>query len=195
MNLDPLWSPFLFTFWLMFASAILFGWISKSRLRKRPEHERNTLRHPASTLVIGVVAVTFPLGVAILANTVGKTESMPIGVTLFLVAFGLAFVPLIMNYIFAKHRVSERGMDYGRMFGQRGRLRWSDLRRVWYSASMKWFVLEATSGEKVRVSALHLGLPDFARLILLHVPRKAIDPRTVAILEETERGNPPSLLT
>jgi hypothetical protein len=185
----------LVTLLMSLAASILMIWIDKSRTRNRPGHERNKLRHPSSTLIIGIVMVTFSFGVAILANTEDKTGSMPIGVTLFLVAFGLAFVPLIMSYFFATHQVSERGMDYGRMFGQRGKFKWSELRKVSYNSSTKWFVLEATSGEKVRVSAMHLGLPDFARLILLHVPRKAIDPRTLALLMETEQGNPPSLWT
>ena len=58
---------------------------------------------------------------------------------------------------------------------------------------MKWFLLETASGSKVRVSAMLTGLPEFARLVLRHVPKEAIEPGTRAILAETEQGRPPSV--
>lgn len=172
---------------------VVMGWLAKSRLRQRPESERNTLRHPRSTLIIAIVVAVFFFGIAIIANTIGKNPTSTVWTTLLFIAFGFTSVPIIADYFFARHRVSESGIEYGRMLGQRGKLRWSDVQRVHFAPSMKWFVLEGSSGVKIRISAMLLGLPEFARFVLLHVPIEAIEPDTLAILRATEQGQPPNI--
>ncbi len=187
------WVPIVqWTLWGI-AMAAVMGWVARSRLRDRPASERCTLRHPLSTLVIGVVGAAFFFGIAVISNTVGKNPTATVWTTLLFAAFGLASLPIIADYFFARHRVSEQGMEYGRMFGQRGSLRWSDVRSVRFAPAMKWFVLETASGAKVRVSAMLLGLPEFAHFVLRHAPKEAIEPDTRAVLVETERGKPPSV--
>ncbi|WP_161630603.1 PH domain-containing protein [Pseudoduganella violaceinigra] len=173
--------------------AVMIGWVAKSRLRKRPESERNLLRHPVSTLVIGIVGVAFFFGIVIGSNTVWKNQTSTIWTTVMFIAFGLLPAPLIADYLFARHRVSDTGIEYGRMLGQRGSLNWLDVRKLRYAPVLKWFELDGPSGEKVRVSAMLLGLPEFAHFVLLHVPGQAIDEKTLAILRETEQGRPPSV--
>ncbi|MCA3040833.1 MAG: PH domain-containing protein, partial [Rhodocyclaceae bacterium] len=169
MNRDW-WMPLVqWTVWGI-AMAVVMGWVAKSRLRQRPDSERRTLRHPISTLVIGVVGAAFFFGIAIASNTIGKNPTATVWTTALFIAFGLASVPMIADYFFARHRVSDAGIEYGRMMGQRGNLQWSEVKSVRFAPVAKWFVLEGSSGVKVRVSALLLGLPDFAHLVLLHVP-------------------------
>lgn len=72
-------------------SAVM-GWVAKSRLRERPESERLTLRHPISTLVIGVVGAAFFFGIAIISNTIGKNATTTIWTTILFLAFGFASV-------------------------------------------------------------------------------------------------------
>ncbi len=175
------------------AMAVVMGWVAKLRLRKRPDSERYTLAHPVSTLVIGVVGAVFFFGIAIISNTVGKNPTATVWTTSAFVAIGLVSVSIISDYFFARHRVSEKGIEYGRMFGQRGSLRWSEVQRVRFAPVAKWFVLEAASGTKVRVSAMLFGLPEFARLVLLHVPKEAIESDTRVVLQETEQGRPPNV--
>ena len=169
------------------------GWVARSRLRQRSDAERHLLVHPLSTLIVGAVGAVFFFGVAIVSNTIGKNATTTVWTTLGFMAFGFACVPMIADYFFARHRLSADGIEYGRMFGQRGSLRWSDIRRVWFAPAAKWFVLESTSGAKVRVSAMLIGLPEFARLVLLHVPKAAIESHTLAVLQATEEGNPPRI--
>jgi hypothetical protein len=135
----------------------------------------------------------FFFGIAIVANTIGKNSSSTIWTTLIFVTFGLMSVPMIADYFFARHRVSELGIEYGRMFGKRGTLAWSDVRRVRFAATMKWFVLEQQAGSPVRVSAMLMGLPEFAQLLLRHVPTERIDAETHALLKATSDGNPPDV--
>jgi uncharacterized membrane protein YuzA (DUF378 family) len=172
---------------------VVMGWVAKSRLRERPDSERYMLRHPISTLVIGIVGTVFFFGIAIISNTIGKNPTSTVWTTLIFIAFGLASVPMIADYFFARHSVSDSGIEYGRLMGQRGSLRWSDVQRVRFAPVMKWFVLEGSSGSKARISAMLIGLPEFARFVLLHVPIEAIEPDTLAVLRATEKGQPPNV--
>jgi hypothetical protein len=58
---------------------------------------------------------------------------------------------------------------------------------------MKWFRLETQSGDVARISAMLIGLPEFARLLLSHAQPHAIDAETLLILQATADGNPPSV--
>jgi hypothetical protein len=151
------------------------------------------LRHPASTLAIGTVGAVFFFGIAIVSNTVGKNSTSTIWTTLAFVFFGAMSLPMIADYLFARHRVSEIGINYGRMLGQRGVLDWSAVRSVRFAPIMKWFVLTPTSGQPVRVSAMLMGLPEFATQLLAHVPEDRIELHTREVLRQTRAGNPPSV--
>ena len=187
------WVPMVqWTLWGL-VMAVVMGWVAKSRLRKRVGSERFVLKHPISTLVIGVVGAVLFFGVAVISNTIGKNRTATVWTTAGFIAFALAFLPMIADYFFGRHRVSQHGIEYGRMFGQRGSLRWLDVHRISFAPVMKWFVLESSSGEKVRVSAMLLGLPEFARLALLHVSKEAISPDIEALLRETAQGRLPSV--
>lgn len=187
------WIPIVqWTVWGLVMAAVM-GWVAKGRLRKRAESDARTLCHPISTLVIGIAGGVFFFGIAMVSNTIGKNNTTTIWITLSFIAFGLASLPMIADYFFARHRVSEDGLEYGRMFGQRGILRWSEVRKVRFASVMKWFVLELHSGTTVRVSAMLIGLPELARLLLRYVPKEAIDPEAHALLLETAQGRPPNV--
>jgi hypothetical protein len=100
---------------------------------------------------------------------------------------------MVADYFLGHHHLSEEGLSYGRLTGRRGYLRWADLRRVKYAPAMKWFRLETQSGDVARISAMLIGLPEFARLLLSHAPPHAIDGETLVILQATADGNPPSV--
>src|SRR6185436_13978037 len=42
------------------------------------------------------------------------------------------------------------------------------------------------------LSAMLMGLPEFARLLLAHAPREALEPETLRVLQETAEGRLPS---
>jgi hypothetical protein len=187
------WIPIVqWTLWGLVMTLVM-GWVARSRFRKRPESDARTLAHPTSTLLIGIVGLAFFGGIAVISNTIGKNKTTTIWTTLGFLAFALASVAVIADYCFARHRVSARGMDYGRMFGRRGTFNWSDTKRVRYASVMKWFAIDLRDGSTVRVSVMLMGLPEFARLLLVHVPRSAIDDEAYVLLRETEQGSPPSV--
>jgi hypothetical protein len=77
------------------------------------------------------------------------------------------------------------------MTGTRGTLKWNQVRRVHYSSFAKWFRIETEDGQVARISALLVGLPDFARAVLSGVRQEALDPDTAAILHATAHGELP----
>jgi hypothetical protein len=74
-----------------------------------------------------------------------------------------------------------------------GTLRWGEVTSVRYSQAAKWFRLDGANGEVVRVSAMLMGLPEFARILLQEVAAASIDPAARPILEQTAAGSPPSI--
>ncbi len=170
--------------------AVVMGWVARSRLKTRPRSDARRLAHPPSTLVIGLVTFVFFAGIAIISN-VYANRTTTWWTTAIFVGFALLAVPMILDYFLARHEVSEDGLSYGRLSGPRGYLGWSELRRVRYAPVMKWFRLETRSGHVARISAMLIGLPEFARLVLAHAPPDAVDPETFEILEATASGNPP----
>ena len=84
-------------------------------------------------------------------------------------------------------------MRYGRLFGSRGYMRWTELKNVRFSEAMKWFRLESQSGKVVRLSVMLMGLPRFAQLLLAHAPPQSFEKNTLPVLQTTAEGNPPSV--
>jgi hypothetical protein len=113
--------------------------------------------------------------------------------TAIFVGFALLSSCIIVDYFRARHEVQEEGLAYRKFFGARKYLRWSDLRAVRYDPGMKWFRLETQSSEVARLSVMLMGLPEFARVLLLHAPRSAIESDTRQVLKATAEGNPPSV--
>lgn len=172
--------------------SLVLGWLARSRLKALRNSDTRRLAHPLSTLIIGMAGFVFFAGLAIVSNIFANRTTTWLTTAIF-VGFALLSVPVLADYFRARHEVSEEGLSYGRMFGRRGYLKWSDLRRVYYASSMKWFRLETGSGDVARISAMLTGLPQFARFLLEYAPTEAIEIRTIPILEATATGNPPPL--
>jgi hypothetical protein len=107
--------------------------------------------------------------------------------------FAAMSAPMILDYFMAIHRVSDEGLAYRKLLGSTGFLRWSELRRVRYGSTMKWFRLEANDGRVVRISAMLIGLPEFAQALLKSAPPRAMDALALQLLQATAEGHPPSL--
>jgi len=184
------WAPIVqWTLWGI-ATALVMGWVAKGRNKARPASEVRRLVHPASTLIIGVIAFTFFAGIAVVSNVFANSTTTWWTTATF-TGFALFSLVLIADYFFARHVVSEAGLSYGRFLGSRGYLRWTEVSQVKYAQGMKWFRLQTHSGSVVRVSAMLVGLPEFAKVLLAHTSPGAIDRETLAILEATASGNPP----
>jgi Bacterial PH domain len=180
-------------FWGL-AMTLIMAWFARSRNRPRPATDTRRLAHPPSTLVSALVGMGICGGIAIASNVWPDDDrSATTWTTIVFIGFALFLLPMVADYFFARHEVSDAGMEYGRMSGRRASFRWSDVKRVRYVTGMKWFKIELQSGTTVRVSAFLMGLPEFARFLLPHVPAAAVDEPTRAVLQATAQGNPPSV--
>ena len=168
------------------------GWVARSRRQPRAAGYARRLRHPPSTLIIGLVCFLFFAGIAVISNVYANATTTWLTTTVF-VGFALLALPIVGDYFAARHEVSEEGLRYGRLFGSGGQVRWADLKSVRFSAAMKWFRLESQSGTVVRVSVMLMGLPVFAQVLLVHTPSEAIEGDTLPVLRMTAEGNPPSV--
>jgi hypothetical protein len=172
--------------------ALVMGWVARSRFKQRLPSEARQLIHPPSTLIIGLVGLLLFGGMAILSN-VFQNKTATWWTTAIFGGFTLLSLYMSAEYFVAHHQVSEEGLSYARVTGARRYLKWSDLRVVKYAPAMKWFRLETRSGDVARISAMLIGLPEFARLLLAQTPRHVIDAETLPILQATADGNPPSV--
>jgi hypothetical protein len=173
--------------------ALVMGWIGRSRFRARSRAETRTLRHPPSTLILGLVCFGFFAGIAIVSN-VYRNSTTTWWTTATFVGFALLSSLMIVDYVMARHEVSDEGLAYrSLLIGTRKYLRWSDLRSVRYAPGMKWFRLETRAGGVARISVMLMGLPEFARLLLEHAPGDAVEAGARPVLQATAEGQPPSV--
>jgi hypothetical protein len=172
--------------------SLVMGWVARSRSRPRPVGSTNRLHHPKSTLIIGLAGLLLFTAIAVVSNVYANATTHWWTTAIF-VGFALLAVPIIGDYFAAQHEVSPEGLRYGRLLGSGGFMRWSELKTIRFSDSMKWFRLESQSGQVVRLSVMLMGLPIFAELLLAHAPRKSIDKSALTILQATAEGNPPSV--
>ncbi|RZI59310.1 MAG: hypothetical protein EOP37_12455 [Rubrivivax sp.] len=149
------------------------------------------LRPPITTLAIGALSAAFFFWLAAVSFATGRHPTATVATTLCFVALGLMALPMVADYFFARHLLSDDAIDFGRRFGGRGTMRWADVRVVRFSPTLKWFVLEDQTRTKARVSTNLGGLPEFARLVLAHVPPEAIDKKTHKLLVDTSVGRRP----
>jgi hypothetical protein len=192
MSDRPWWlSALQWTIWGV-VMAFVMGWLGRSRLRRRVQTEPGVLRHPRSTLIIGILCFGFFAALTVLSN-IFPNDTATWWTTAIFIGFALMSAPMVIEFFVVRHKISDEGLAYRKLFGQRGFLRWAELRTVRYGASMKWFRLEAQNGVVVRISAMLMGLPEFARALLRGAPTASIDSAALPILEETAEGNPPSL--
>ena len=182
MNFDSIGIVFAVLFWIV-AMAFMTRWFARSRLRERPAGEERMQRHPPAILVIALLCLAISVAMVIGSFTAtGGVLPFVVGSALIVLS-----VYLIADYFLARHVVDELGMEYGRPSGQRGRFAWNEVHRVAFNKRMNWYRLELASGVMVRIAGTQMGLPEFARHVLRHVPTAQIDPHVQTMLQDAGR--------
>lgn len=192
MSDRPWWAIALqWSLWFAIMTLVM-GWLARRRSSPRPPQDAGKLVHPVSTLIIGLVCGGFFLALAVLCILFPGETGSP-ALSLFFVGFALLGLPLVLDYRNARHTLVADGLEYGRMLGRKGVLKWNAVRKLRYSPSAKWFRIDLADGGVVRVSAMLMGLPGFAQAALSQVSGTAIDSETRAVLEATAAGNLPKI--
>ena len=172
--------------------SVTVGWLSWSRQRRHTSKDRNVLEYPHSQLIVGVVCSGFFLTLTVLSLLYPNTTGSPLISSLFF-GFSCAGAYLIAQFFYVRHRLEPSGLQYRTLVCGHGFLRWGDVVRIRYSKPAKWFRVDGAGGEAIRLSAMLLSLPEFARAVLQAVPRGRIDPDTFDVLEATAAGSLPPL--
>jgi hypothetical protein len=190
---SPWWTSIVqWTIWGIVMTLVM-GWLSRGRLKSQPEDQRGQLRHPWSTALMGLVAFAFFAGIAVISNTIGKNQTTTVWTTGVFLLGAFGGLCMLADYFLGRHRLTDRGLQYGKLFGRGGALVWTEVDRVEYSPGWKWFKLTTSQGTTVRVSAMLMGLPEFAREVLAHVAPQRMSEGTAALLRMTAKGHPPSI--
>lgn len=188
----PWWAHALqWGLWIV-VMAVVMGWLARSRMRARATGNPDVLRHPRSVLLVGVVSTGFFLALAGLSWFYPNTTGSPLITSGFLV-FALLGTWWIVEFFHVEHRLESGGFRYRTIKCGTGFLRWSDVTRIRYSHSAKWFRIDGAGGEAVRISAMLMSLPEFAQAALRAVPDKRIESDTLDLLKQTANGSPPSI--
>lgn len=172
--------------------SLTMRWLAKGRRKQRPPAESRILLLPVGILVVGLVCSMVFIGALVLSNVYGNRTTTWWTTAIF-AAFALLGLYLVASYFLERHEVSDEGLAFGRVFGKRLYLRWKEVRHVQYSKNMQWFRVETDKGDVARVSAMLMGLPEFAKLALANVPRKAVELRTLPVLQATADNRLPGV--
>jgi len=189
LTYDTTWLQW--TLWTLLMSLVVH-WLAQNRAQVRSASNENRLRHPTGTLIIGLAGFLLFASIAVVSNVYSNATTSGWTTAVF-AGFALLALPVVGDYFAARHEVFDDGLRYGRLLGSGGFIRWSELKRVRFSDSMKWFVLESQSSQVVRLSVMLMGLPIFAQRLLARTPRDVIDRVSLSVLQATADGNPPSV--
>ncbi|BDT59832.1 hypothetical protein MasN3_33260 [Massilia varians] len=178
-------------FWVA-AMTLTMRWLARARHRAAAAAAGGRVQHHAGCLVIGVIGTLFFIGVMVAASF-WPDEGVNAWFHAFMSCFVLLGAYLVADWRFARHTVSEAGMDFGRPTGKRLAFGWDEVREVRYGNLGRWFKIELQPGQVLRVSVAMAGLPAFADQVLRHVPAVRIERDTLRMLERTARGDLPPL--
>ncbi|MFZ1099348.1 MAG: DUF4034 domain-containing protein, partial [Steroidobacteraceae bacterium] len=171
-------------------TSLITGWIALRRKRKAaqqaPDYSRR-MQHASSMLSLGLLTLGLCVALAVAAIVYNNGSGGPI-VSAACAGIGILGLLMIVEYFRASHELTVDGLDFGRLLGPRGSLRWRDVTRLTYSRGLRWFRIETASGEVVRICATLTGLPEFARAVLAQVPSYAIDDSAREVLQACVRG-------
>jgi hypothetical protein len=170
---------------------VVIGWAARRRVKSPTAAGATRMYRPASTLIAGVVGLVLCVTMAIISSTLPNPNRLRTAV---FVGFALMSIPMLLDYFLDWCEFSAEGMNYGRLTGGRGYLRWADIRHVRYSPVMGWLRLESSAGDVARIRLMLVGLPEFARLVLDHVPSAAIESDARPVLQGIAKGHPAAMV-
>lgn len=158
-------------------------------MKERATEESGLLRLPRGVLIVGLTCLLGSSALAITSNIISNKTTTVWTTTGFL-SFALLGLYLVAVYFLERHEVSEHGLTFGRAFRKHGYLSWVEVCSVRYSREMNYFRLETHMGSVARISILFMGLPEFAKLVLVNVPLEMIEPGTLPVLEAIANRSP-----
>lgn len=176
--------------WLALMGLVM-GWLAKARTSAKVEGRSRVLRHPPSTLIVGVVCTALFAAIAVLAGLSTKPDEW--WVPLLFLAFALLGVPLIVEGVRVRIELKDDGIAYQGLFRRYESVPWNDIDLAAWSPAMKWLVLTTRHGDKLRVSAMLSGLDALALALSERAPTLRMNDVTKQMLADARAGKLPSI--
>ena len=176
---------------LVFAVAMIVLWGVFFWLRSRQSDlaERGAdawiLRYSGAWKALAVAFLAaLPVGVALMMSVQppGPDEVWIARLALALIV-GLPLL-LAVEVFGVSHRLSEAGVECRSPWSRRRSAGWQEIEALDFSPGMQWFVLRASGGVTVRLSAYLSGLGTFAELVAAHVPAGRVQPQARLMLDK-----------
>ncbi len=175
--------------WFALMSAIV-RWIARDqRLSKRARPGVHV--QPRSLLVIATVSALMfgGIGASFVLYPEPHAPGLPVAICLF---FLLLSAYMLLDYFRVRVAITDYGLSFRPTLRPQGTLTWSEVTSVTYSQGLKWFRLRSPTS-LVRIPVTLTGLPELAGAILHNVAPTAIAESALAPLQDSARGNPPSI--
>jgi len=176
--------------WIILMGLVM-GWLARSRLRPPPQTESGTvLKLPVGLLVVGLVCAGM-FGAFAYFSFSAPTGG-PVVASVFS-AFALLGCYLIYLFATEWYEVRPDGIAYRTMLGRTRVASWEDVRHVRYASALQWFVIRMQDGRVLRLSAMLIGLPALAHMLLSKVGGERLDPDSAEVVRQTASGNLPKV--
>ncbi len=188
------WVAFLPAFGTLFPALLTASVVARRKRKEAALEHPGRMQYPPTMLAVGMLLLGIFLALLGLLtfNANGTPDPIVGAATAGCAVLGIL---IVAAYWRSWHELTPDGLEFGRLLGSRGSLRWRDVTHISYSRGMHWFRIETASGDAVRVSTLLTGLPEFARTVLQQVPGYAFASGTREALQGYVQGQMPRLAT
>ena len=152
-----------------------------------------TLRSANAVLTMGIILVvlTFLPGVFLLIHCIITGQSIWFGIAL--VLFSLLGWGSIAEYFRVRHELRDDTISYRGLFRSYARVDWTDIQSAYWNPSMKWLVLDASDGRRMRFAVFLKGIDALSFHVLRH-PHISMTPATHQVLRTAASGQLPNFM-
>ena len=194
MSHRPFWVSFIQ--WTLYGLAMwgIASWLGRARKKHVVTGGEVVMTYPPAALIVALICVGL-FGAGTVLSLLASAKNAPWWTSAIFGGFLLASLHSLADCWLAKYRLSEEGLEYVSVFSGKRIFRWNELQSLRYAPNMRWFKLENSQGQVARISVMMTGLPEFARLLMERARNVDIDAATIPVLEQTARGEPPSIWT
>jgi hypothetical protein len=141
-------------------------------------------------LWIGIADAVFCIGIAVMMNIYPECDATVwsmVGWTVGLQALAAAGLYLAASYFLGWYVIDDETLDYPLIGPGRGKLKWTEIERASANHYLHMLVLRTRDGRKAYISAGLEGELSIYDIVMHYVPRKAVDPALLNLMESFAR--------
>jgi len=188
----PFWISIIqWTLWALIMTAVT-GWLGKARFKRTATGNDAVMTYPRAAMVMAFICVA-GFGALVVLTLFASQKNAPWWTTAIFGFFFLASLHWLVDCFLARYSLSDEGLEYVSVFTGKRFFRWDELQSLRYAPNLRWFILRSSQGHEARISIMMTGLPEFARRLMERARKVDIAASAIPILQQTARGEPPSV--